>query len=138
MREAVTAAASADFATDIRPATEADMRFVRETSCKVRWPHRQPFTDWEAQHGPTVDYWIADGQCLVADAGGTVLGFAIVTPIGVTPDNVVRMVYVKRAFRGDGIGLALLTAAGCVPPFVGHLPTPQWFAWTHRIGRRAA
>lgn len=133
---------------DIRPALEADMRFIRETSCKVRWPrrctnpkapredrtyvHDQSWEEWERAHGPTVDQWVADGRTWVAEAAGVLLGFCVVTSSPGDPD-VVRMLYVKQRFRGTGLGLALLTTAGLVPPFRAHRPTPSWLAWVGRI-----
>lgn len=132
----------------IRPANEPDMRFIRETACKVRWPrrcvnprapaeerhhvHDQTWEEWERSHGPTVDQWVADGQAWVAEAAGVLLAFGIVTSSPTNPDCV-RMLYVKQNFRGRGIGLAILATAGLAPPYRAHLPTPSWLAWVNRI-----
>lgn len=132
---------------EIRPVRESDMAFVRETTCKARWPrvltnpgaapadrvYSRPITwhEWERAHGPTVDEWIADGNCMVLDAGeDTILGFAIVTR-----GELVRMAYVKREFRGNGFGLGLLAAcgAGGEPPFRAHLPTASWDMWIRKL-----
>lgn len=132
---------------DVRPARETDMAFVRETACKARWPrlctnpwdppasrvYTRPFSwrEWEASHGPTVDTWIADGQCLVLDAGqDTILGFVIVA------EDLVRMLYVKQEFRGNGFGAELLRALGIDPLTARpHLPTPSWDMWLARLRR---
>lgn len=132
----------------IRRARESDMAFVRETTCKARWPrmlsnpwapkdqqrYHRPMNwhEWESAHGPTVDQWIADGVCAVLDAGDdTILGFAIGT-VGDGLGTLVRMVYVKREFRGNGFGRELLVAVGAIPPYRVHLPTASWAMWMAR------
>lgn len=142
-----------DIQDAIRPVRESDMSFVRETTCKARWPrvpvnpaapfaewrYTRPLTwhEWEAAHGPTVDQWIADGMCNVLDAGDdTILGFVIATT-GDGLGSLIRMVYVKREFRGHGFGRELLYSVGAVPPYRAHLPTASWEMWERRT-RRAA
>lgn len=109
----------------IRPPTQDELPFIRETCCKVRQPIGRDggrvvgWGAWKAEHGPPVDRWLADGEVrvYVADeAPDIVLGFAVLH------QQRVAMLYVKRDFRGNGIGRALLgnpgpdTAVACVWP----------------------
>lgn len=134
----MTAAAATELPVEIRPMRESDRRFVFETTVKVRWPRRNsiPWAEWEQMHGPMVEHWMREGQVRVADAGGTLLGFVVMAPTGVA------MLYVKRGFRGEGIGMRLLrmdqytrlgltTAAPTLPAL---LPTPSWQRWCERRG----
>jgi len=118
-----------------------DYQFVFETTVKVRWPRRNsiPWGEWKLMHGGMVDHWIRDGQVRVAESGGVLLGFVVEAPTGVA------MLYVKRGFRGDGIGLRLLcdygnSLNGPLPgakhqaPVRALLPTPSWQRWCERRG----
>lgn len=139
----MTAAGATELPIEIRPMREADRRFVFETTVKVRWPRRNsiPWGEWLAMHGPMVEHWIREGQVRVADSGGTLLGFVVLAPTGVA------MLYVKRGFRGEGIGLSLLNltlgSVYLLRPEGGSerlsvvqalLPTPSWQRWCERRG----
>ena len=110
-----------------------ELDFVVETTVKVRWPKRAglPWYEWRALHEPQVQAWVRGGPVLVADAGdGLLLGYVIVAM-----DGTVRMLYVKREFRGEGIGLRLLAAAfgRMLPnPIAVCLPTASWKRWCER------
>jgi GNAT superfamily N-acetyltransferase len=106
----------------IRPAQQGDLAFARETTCRVRWPNGVPWADWALAYGHLVDLWVERGGCWVADAGDdTLLGFVVAS------DELVRMLYVKRDFRGNRLGRALLEAAGTSAP---HVPNTSWALWS--------
>lgn len=109
----------------IRPATAEDLPFVIETAAKVRWPKGTTFHAWSAAYRTSYHKLVADGgRVLVAEADGVILGFAIVDA-----HDRLEMVYVKRDFRGAGIGLQLLGEAGLRPPFHLIRPTPSVRRW---------
>ncbi len=117
-----------------------EAQFVRETCCKVRWPHKwddaakrmRPavtWNEWLNAHAPVVDTWMRTGQVLVYGADDVALGFLLGT------GSVLRMLYVKREFRGDGIGLRL--AGGLIDPdgpLQAYRPTPSFIAWAKHNG----
>lgn len=98
----------------------------------MRWPrpwagegHTVTWDAWMREHGPLVDGWLRTGDVYVwfdETAPDIVLGFLVVTD-----GDLVRMLYVKRDFRGEGIGLELL---GALPgkPRVWH-PNGTWRRW---------
>lgn len=109
----------------IRPAAPDELGFIRETCCKVRRPRGESWSAWEAQHGPLVDRWLREGKALVwcdETAPDLVLGFLLAT------GDVLRMLYVKRDFRGEGIGLELLGALSGKPRI--YHPNAVWKQWT--------
>ncbi len=131
----------------VRPMLPDEAQFVRETCCKVRWPHRwddnerrmRPavtWNEWLNAHAPVVDTWMRQGQVLVYGADDVALGFLLGT------GSVLRMLYVKREFRGDGIGVKLVEAWGhgvpmrATPPLPIHAyrPTPSFMAWAKHNG----
>lgn len=122
----MTAAATSELPVEIRPMRPTDYQFVFETTVKVRWPRRNsiPWGEWKLMHGGMVDHWIRDGEVRVAESGGVLLGFVVEAPTGVA------MLYVKRGFRGDGIGLRLLGGSDVR----ALLPTPSWQRWCERRG----
>lgn len=130
----MTVAAASELPVEIRPMRPTDYQFVFETTVKVRWPRRNsiPWAEWKLMHGPMVDHWMRDGQVRVADCGGTLLGFVVAAPTGVA------MLYVKRGFRGDGIGLQLLgrlfAVTAALSVIHALLPTPSWQRWCERRG----
>ncbi len=98
-----------------------EVTFVRETCAKVRWPHMWSAThkrripavnwaDWIRTHGAQVDEWLREGKCLVYAQGDVALGFLVAS------GGVLRMLYVKRRFRGNGFGLNLLNAWRRITP----------------------
>jgi len=118
------------------PFTEAARAFVRETTARVRLPRdewgtaRLPWNDWAFAYGALVDLWLREGTCAVVDAGDDVfLGFAL------AHHGFVRMVYVKREFRGAGFGRELLQAVGTSVP---HCPNDSWRAWQRGWRTKAA
>jgi GNAT superfamily N-acetyltransferase len=124
-------AAATELPVVVRPMREGDRPFVFETTVKVRWPRTAvSWHEWSEVHGAMVDHWIRDGFVRVAESDGVLLGFVVVAPKGVA------MLYVKRGFRGDGIGLRLLQACGYPDggPPRALLPTPSWARWCDRRG----
>jgi hypothetical protein len=130
----MTAAATSELPVEIRPMRQTDYQFVFETTVKVRWPRRAsvPWWEWKQLHGPMVDHWIRAGKVRIATVDGVLLGFVVIAPTGVA------MIYVKRGFRGDGIGLRLLIESGAWQPMgmlatmKALLPTPSWSRWCER------
>ena len=125
----------------IRPATEADHNFVWETTLMVRRPHGVPVKEWRSLHGNETTRVLAEGKTAIIDAEGVILGFVVVSARGL------EMLFVKKDWRGLGLGLLLLEEAGaCYPgskdiaaPVVA--PTPSFRHWTrhhHLTWRMAA
>lgn len=148
MRGEIAARASSDLPIHIRPVSQdaatRELRFVRETTVKVRWPRRAglPWEEWEAMHGPQVDGLLARADTTVAESGGVILGYlSHVWSAKQLPDNlsgnVVLMLYVKAAFRGEGIGLTLLRSARMNPgasAIRAWMPTAPWGRWCDHHG----
>ena len=110
----------------VRPYQPTDLAFVADATCNVRYPRGLPWTDFREAYGCLVERWLTAGACVVADAGDeTSLGFAV------AHGNLVRMVYVKREFRGHGLGAELLGALGVWTP---HDPNRAWQSWVKRRG----
>lgn len=127
----------------IRPVSQnpdtRELRFVRETTIKVRWPRRAgiAWEDWERDHGPHIDRLLARSETKVAEVGSVLVGFVSVFPDKLSGKSVVLMLYVKAQFRGDGIGLKLLTGARIRPDVeTVHvvMPTASWGQWCARHG----
>src|SRR5438034_11174062 len=103
-----------ELAVTIRPVSDRpadrELAFVRETTVKVRWPRRAglAWEEWAAMHGPQVDRLLARSEMTVAVSDGVLLGFLAALPDKLS-GNCVLMLYVKAAFRGERIGLRLLT-----------------------------
>jgi GNAT superfamily N-acetyltransferase len=89
-----------------------------------------PWTAWAALAVPEASRRLAVGRAFVAEAAGALLGFVLANEGGS-----VEMLYVKRGFRGLGIGKDLLAALGD-KPIVARAPTPSWRAWTAKRGIR--
>lgn len=100
----------------IRRPIADELPFIRETCCKVRWPrpwqgegHAVSWEAWVREHGPTVDRWLRDGDALVYvedSVPDLVLGFVVVQ------HGQLMCLYVKRDFRGHGIGRELIDGVG--------------------------
>lgn len=106
---------------------DREWNFVHETTLKMRWPRGSgiTFRDWRQMFGPVAELWMGEGRCLVADAGdGVLLGFAVA--VG---ENTVASLYVKAAFRGQGVGLALLRESNLALPYRAYQPTECWWRW---------
>lgn len=121
-----------------------ELAFVRETSVKVRWPRRAGLSweEWSAMHGPQVDGLLSRATTTVVESDGVLLGF--LSRVWSAKDltdklsgNTVLMLYVKAAFRGEGIGLQLLREARINPgeaPIQAWMPTAPWGRWCDHHG----
>jgi GNAT superfamily N-acetyltransferase len=115
----------------IRPSTEDDRRFIVETTAKVRLPHDVPWTDWKRGGLQDAHSTFQTGVSRVAEAEGVLVGFALYDEA-----NALSMLYVKREFRGVGIGLSLL---GPLPDILQVTKaTPSWRQWCRTRGIRWA
>lgn len=127
---------------------DRELAFVRETTVKVRWPRRAgiAWEEWNAQHGPAVDQLLKRAETTVAIADGVVLGF-LAHLTDKLSGNAVVMLYVKAAYRGERIGLRLLSGpfprnvqyghdivltGG--PPIRAWMPTAPWGKWCDHHG----
>lgn len=122
----------------IRLALEAERKFCIETTLKVRrqqalrGPDRavaeSSWSTWERAMRPK---WGHPQRILVAESAGVVLGFLAQSGV------LCEMIYVKRGFRGERIGVRLWRAAG-EPAALD--PTPSWRLWKeyHRREEEAA
>src|SRR6187402_1523220 len=88
----------------IRPPTPSEIPFIAETTCRVLRPNSEPVVKWLRDKLPR--FRDEPVSCAVADVGGPVCGFIAIL------GGAVRMLYVKRDFRGKRVGLRLAWAAG--------------------------
>ncbi len=122
-------AALAPFAYDIRRAVVLDVRFITESTAKVRQPRDISWREYERRGMRDAEEALKFGQAHVVEADGVLLGFVIMT------GDVVTMLYVKRDFRGLGLGIGLLTAAGALddaPNVRCYAPTESFRLWCRR------
>jgi GNAT superfamily N-acetyltransferase len=113
----------------IRPAQPEDHRFIIETTAKVRQPRDLSWTEWKTTGEMRARADLEYGGCFVAEADGVIVGFVLFARIWAA----LEMLYVKREFRGLGLGMALLNP-GDVKVLIT-TATPSWRQWTrlHRI-----
>lgn len=128
MPEGSTAQQS-EFGWTIRPAQPSDHRFLVETIAKVRQPREMSWLRWSLLGVPMAQQTVLSGASHVAEADGVILGFVT------EQAGAVEMLYVKRDFRGNGIGLDLLAkAADPTETVTARAPTSSWRAWCRRRG----
>jgi GNAT superfamily N-acetyltransferase len=115
------------------PELRSETAFVFEATAKTRWPYKDynrpvRWTEWVHIYGPRVAEMLSDGRALLATASheGTrvILGFALWDQF-----DVLGMLYVKKQFRGAGIGLRLLEGAGVDLPLKVLAETACWGRW---------
>ena len=135
MREAVTAAASAEpernaehlwragrdrlarsgIDLTVAPMVEAQMEFPIDVHCQRTRPGPTAYRQWRDYYDEQARAMVLSDSTVIAsalsDGVRVLLGFASVTERGA-----LRIVYVKLRFRGNGIGLRLLEAAGVAVP----------------------
>lgn len=117
----------------IRPMEPADLNFVLETTLKVRQPRGLSWREWEGLRREETLRTIQGAAVLVVEADGVLLGYAIAA------GGWLSMLYVKRDFRGDGLGLEMVRALVLSHDlgndgdalWVEH-PTASWRAWARR------
>lgn len=114
----------------VRPASTDDLRFIIETTAKVRQPPGVPWRAWQPVGEGMAERALRDGAAHVVDATGTVLAFVL------TVRGVVEMLYVKRSFRGLGFGLELLRTVGVDTHVPVRATTPSFRAWCRAKGLR--
>lgn len=108
---------------EIRPPKADELDFIAETTAKVLKPRDETWTSWGIRALSAVHATVRDGSPLVAASDGVILGFLLAR------DGVLEMLYVKRDFRGNGIGLRLLWASGLGDPVTVRQETASWRAW---------
>lgn len=125
--------AASGLTVTVRPMQADESTFVHETTCRVRWPWRSRgrgrtmgWQQWYDKFGPSIALLMQSYPPLVAESGGIVLGFALIA------GGSVSMLYCKREFRGNGIGLMLLEHAGLEAPISVTEPMPTWIKWAER------
>lgn len=84
----------------IRPATTDEHRYVHEAALKTLRPDGVSWLSWQRMHRRTVERW---AFTVLAD-DSVVMGFVGVDGAGV------RILYVRKRFRGLGLGAALFDA----------------------------
>lgn len=127
------AADTADAWYEIRPAVPADLGtssrggFVVETTVRVLRPRGVAEAVW--MRVTLGAQWVAivDSRCVIAEADGVIVGFAWCDEAGA-----LGMVYVKRDFRGERIGLRLIWALGLESPIAALNTTASFRAWCRR------
>ena len=131
--------AASGLEVEVRPPHVSEHNFVVDNTVKVFWPKGDKlagltFPRWEGLFRPQVMTTCRDGRALVATASHegqrVILGFVLLNEF-----DVVVNLYVKRAFRGVGIGLRLIEAAGLDLPLKVSTATGCWRRWVayHQI-----
>jgi len=130
-----------DLEAEVRaPQGTGEWRLIEETCCRVRQPRAEkgdviPWAAWEPMYAPAVEAATDGGLVLVADLSGVAVGFVVVSGGGR-----LFMLYVKREYRGNGYGLALLRAAMPLSlaarqiPVTADMLTPAWRRWCRDKG----
>lgn len=122
-----------DFKYTVRPAVEADRRFIVETTARVRQPHGVTWFEWE-RYGMTWAAMCYDdpdrrfSMAHVVESDGTVLAFVLVYKCAV------EMLYCKKDFRGLGFGMLLLDSIASGDPVPVRAPTDSWRMWCSKRG----
>ncbi len=104
--------------------------WVWETVVKERWPRDGglAWKEWAGLYGSQAGELIERGRCLLAIVQSSTpvfLGFVLLDGQGR-----LRMLYVKSSYRGHGLGLTLLEAAGTSYPVRVVAPNKCWKRWT--------
>lgn len=120
----MTAAAFAQPAVVLRPASAADVPFILNSWLKSHYdawgePHGIPKGHYFAEAHRRACLTLARAQCLVAtlansgdeDADGALLGYVVWEP------RALHYVYVKHSCRKEGLAARLLDATGLQPGF---------------------
>jgi GNAT superfamily N-acetyltransferase len=106
--------------------------WVHETMTRERWPRDGlTWTEWNACYAPTAAKLIdgSRGVIAIAHASAPVfLGFAL------ADDQGLRMVFVKPAYRGCGIGVRLLSEVEVDYPVRVVSPNRCWRRWCESTG----
>ena len=101
---------------EIRPATEDDLQtiifFIRELATYEKLSHEVTVTENRLRHALFPSDGRCAAECMIACACGDPVGFALFFPTYSTfvgkPGLYLEDLYVRPAFRGRGIGTALL------------------------------
>jgi len=106
-----------------------ELRLIGESVLKTFLRPGESFRAAQRSRGERVIELMQRCPCLVADAGsGLVLGYVLYE------GDLVHCLYVKADFRGLGIGLGLLRAAGVTLPLKVEQVTKSWERWTEHQG----
>lgn len=101
----------------IRPAHDLERTYIRETALKLIQPHGVGYRAWETKATP----WVANlSATVLADGTVLVIGFALEGISGV------QVLYVRRKFRGVGLGRELMQGRTKDPVAVGFGPWSDW------------
>lgn len=94
----------------IRPARDDERIYIRETALKLIQPPGMGFRRWEEKATP----WLAKlGATVLAEGDDLVIGFALEDAARV------QVLYVRRKFRGNGLGSELMQGRVKDPVAVG-------------------
>lgn len=118
-------------APELRPldvTSRDEVALVWTTLLKERCPRGTPWSEWRAVYGPEAAAHIERGPCVLAVAEGVFLGFALLDGPSV------RMVFVKSAYRGSGLGALMLDAAGAPYPLHVVSANKSWKRWAESTG----
>lgn len=97
-----------DFSVDVRPATPGDTAYISKTWLQAARPARMDRARFLELHRPVIAALLARGASVAHPAGDpeTILGFVVAEP------GVLHWLYVRDAWRGNGIARRLYAAAG--------------------------
>ena len=101
----------------IRPVLTHERTYIRETALKLIQPHGIGFRVWESKATPWIN---ALTTTVLADGEIVVIGFVLEDARGA------QVLYVRRKFRGVGLGRELMHGRKKDPVAVGFGPWSDW------------
>jgi hypothetical protein len=120
---------------EVRPlniAAADERAWVQETMTRERWPRvGMTWAEWNVCFAPSATKLIDAGKGVIAVAHASApvfLGFAL------SDEQGLRMVFVKQAYRGCGLGITLLAAADIEYPVKVVSANRCWRRWCESTG----
>lgn len=132
-KAAATRLSASGITLAVRAMGTDDRRFVEGFLVNYGRPRRTPYAEWQRYQRAHVAKEVAESDVLVAattvESTDVALGFLQMQR------RATAMLYVKLPFRGCGIGMRLIEAAGLSLPIrtVGQ-PSPSWKKWAAVYG----
>ena len=126
---------------NVRRATDSDARFIVETTARVRQPRSLTWWEWQPYGMQWAEFHFNgdpgdNGGAWVVEAKGVLLGFVLCA--NESTIRTVEMLFVKKDFRGLGLGQLLLDVAGFDAEVPCRAPTDSLRMWARKRGIKLA